>query len=57
MEIPSVPLPLMLESVTVRVVPLPVTATVALAVPVLFSVTFAAVNVLELKFVSVYVTR
>src|SRR6266516_3124982 len=38
MEMPRVPSPLMPERVTVRVLPLPVTATVALAVPVVFSV-------------------
>jgi len=45
-EIPSVPSPVILEIVTVRVVlPVPVTATVPLAVPVLFSVTLPATSV------------
>ena len=52
MEIPRVPSPMMLESVTVRVVPVPVMPTVALALPVLFNVTLPAVSVLELKFAS-----
>src|SRR5947207_6956071 len=56
MEIPRVPLPVMLESVTVRGVPLPVTAIDAVAVPVVFSVISPTASVLELKFVSAYVT-
>ena len=56
MEMPNVPLPVMLEMVTARVLPVPATLTVPLAVPVVFSVTLAAVNVLELKFGSEYVT-
>src|SRR5213595_768956 len=56
MEIPRVPLPVRLESVTVRVVPLPVTAIDAVAVPVVFSVISPTAIVLELKFVSAYVT-
>src|SRR6266513_1116476 len=56
MEIPRVPLPVMLESVTVRVVPLPVTAIDAVTVPVVFSVISPTASVLELKFVSAYVT-
>src|SRR5213592_1562151 len=55
-EMPSVPLPVMLESVTVRGVPLPVTAIDAVAVPVVFSVISPTASVLELKFVSAYVT-
>ena len=51
-EIPREPLPVMLEIVTVRVAPLPVTATVPLALPVLFNVTLAATRVLELKLAS-----
>ena len=44
-EMLRLPLPLMLERVTVRLeVPDPVTATLALAVPVLFKLTFAAVS-------------
>lgn len=56
MEIPRVPSPVILESVTVRVVPVPVTPTVALAVPLLLSVMLPATSVLELKLVSAYVT-
>jgi len=52
MEMPRVPSPLMALMVTVRVVPVPVTATVPLAVPVLFRVMFAGTRVLELKFAS-----
>src|SRR5436190_1762464 len=55
MEMPSVPSPVMLESVTVRVLPVPVTPTVAL-VPLAFNVTFPADNVLDPKAVSAYVT-
>ena len=45
-EIPYVPSPVMLESVTVReVVPDPVTATVAVAVPVVFRVTLPVARV------------
>jgi hypothetical protein len=43
----------MLLMVTVRVLPVPVTAKVPLAVPVLFSVMFPTANVLALKFMSV----
>ncbi len=42
----------MLLMVTVRVRPEPETLTVPLAVPVVFSVMFAAARVLELKFAS-----
>ena len=56
MEMPSVPSPVMLDKVTVRVVPLPLTPTEALAVPVLFRVILLALNVDELKFASAYVT-
>src|SRR5438093_8033066 len=55
-EIPSVPSPVMLESVTVRVGPVPVTPIDAVAVPVVFSVISPTASVLELKFVSAYVT-
>ena len=51
-EIPSVPSPVMLEMVTVRVVPLPETATDPVAVPVLFNVILPAARVLALKFAS-----
>jgi len=51
-EMPSVPSPVMLERVTVRVVPLPLTPTVAFAVPVLFKVILPTASVLELKFAS-----
>ena len=44
-EIPSVPSPEMLEMVTVRVFPMPVTATEPVAVPVVFSVTLPAESV------------
>src|SRR6266478_4285929 len=58
MEIPSVPSPVMPERLTVRVLPVPVTPTVvASAVPVLFNVMLPDDSVLELKLVSVYVTR
>ena len=51
--IPSVPLPEMPKSVTVRVGPLPVTPTdAALAEPVAFTVMLAGASVLELKFAS-----
>jgi len=57
MLIPNVPSPLMALMVTVRVAPVivppvPVTATVPLAEPVLISVTFAAVRVVALKLAS-----
>ena len=53
MEIPMVPSPVMLERVTVRVVvSTVVTATDALAVPVLFKVMLPAASVLELKLAS-----
>ena len=55
-EMPSVPSPEMLEIVTVRVVPVPDTASVPVAVPVVFSVMFPVASVLLLKFVSAYVT-
>src|SRR5881396_3778908 len=55
-EMPSVPSPVMLESVTVRVVPVPVTAINAVAVPVVFSVILPTTSVLALKFESAYVT-
>src|SRR5262249_61698138 len=51
-EIPRAPSPVMPDSVTVRVVPVPETATVALAVPVRFSVTSPADRVLALKLAS-----
>ena len=50
--IPSVPVPVMLEMVTVRVVPLPDTASEPSEVPVLLSVIFPVASVLELKFES-----
>src|SRR5437667_3089610 len=57
MEIPSVPLPERLQSVTVRVRSEPVTAIDASAVPVLFRVISVADSVLALKLVvSAYVT-
>ncbi len=47
-DIPSVPSPVRPLIVTVRaVVPVPLTATVPLAVPVLFNVTFAAASVTD----------
>ncbi len=49
-EMPSVPSPVMLDSVTVQLAPLPLTATDALAVPVLFRVMLPAASVLALKF-------
>ena len=52
MLIPRVPLPLMLDSVTVRVVPLPVTARLAEALPVAFRVMLVGASVLEAKFAS-----
>jgi hypothetical protein len=55
-EIPSEPVPVMFESVTVRVVPVPVTAIDAVAVPVVFSVISVSESVLALKYVSAYVT-
>ena len=51
-EIPSVPLPVMLLMVTVRVRPEPETLIVPLAVPVVFRVMFAGARVLALKFAS-----
>jgi hypothetical protein len=52
-ERPIVPLPLKLESVTVRVEPLPETLTVpAVAVPVVFKLMFPEASVLELKLAS-----
>ncbi len=52
-EMPSVPLPVMPESVTVRVRPLPLTARPELAAdPVLITVMFPDTRVLLLKFVS-----
>ena len=51
-EIPNVPLPVIPEIVTVRVVPEPVTPTVPLAVLVLFNVMLPVPSVLELKFAS-----
>src|ERR1043166_594350 len=55
-EMPSGPSPVMFESVTVRVVPEPVTATDAVAVPVVVSVILPAASVLALKCASAYVT-
>src|SRR5882724_11854099 len=56
-EIPRVPLPVMPERVTTRVVvPAPTDTVVALAVPVLFSVMLPAASVLEAKWASAYVT-
>lgn len=52
MLMPSVPTPVMLLMVTVRVVPLPVTFTVPLAVPVALRVMFPLARVLALKLVS-----
>ncbi len=49
-ETPSVPLPVMLDRVTVRAVPLPLTVTEAVAFPVLFRVMLPAASVLVLKF-------
>ena len=49
---PKVPSPVMLEIVTVRVRPVPVTATVPLAVPVIFNVMSEVAKVLALKFAS-----
>ena len=51
-EIPKVPSPLILEMVTVRVVPEPVTPKVPVAVPVVFKVIFPVASVLELKLAS-----
>ena len=51
-EIPNVPSPVMLEIVTVRVVPEPDTPTVPVAVPVVFNVILPVPSVLELKFAS-----
>ena len=51
-EIPSEPSPVMPERVTVRVVPLPVTAIDAVPVPVVFKVMLPAVSVPELKLAS-----
>jgi len=49
MEIPRVPSPLMLDRVTVRVVvPVPLTATDAVAVPVVLRVMLLSANVTEL---------
>src|SRR5205814_6226603 len=56
MEMPSVPSPVMLDSVTVRVLPVPVTPIDAVAVPVVFSVILPTPSVLALKFASAYVT-
>src|SRR5213083_3709749 len=56
MEIPRVPLPVRLESVTARVVPVPDTPIDAVAVPVVFSVISPTPSVLALKFGSAYVT-
>jgi len=56
MEIPRGPSPVMLESVTVRVVPVPDTPTDAVALPVAFNVMSLGESVLELKAVSAYVT-
>jgi hypothetical protein len=52
-EMPSVPSPVILLSVTVRVLPEPETPTVALAVPVEFSVILPGARVLALKLASV----
>ena len=51
-EIPNVPVPEMEEIVTVRVVLLPDTAKLPVAVPVVFSVIFEVLNVLVLKLAS-----
>ena len=51
-EKPKVPVPVMLEMVTARVLPLPDTLTVPVAVPVVFNVTFATASVLEPKLAS-----
>src|SRR6266702_7846651 len=55
-EIPSGPSPVMFDSVTVRVVPVPVTPIDAVAVPVVVGVISLAESVLALKFASAYVT-
>ena len=52
MVIPKVPFPVMLEIVTVLVVPVPLTAMVPVAVLVVFSVILPVARVLELKLVS-----
>ena len=52
MVMPNVPSPVMLERVTVRVRPLPLTPIEALAVPVVFRVMFPEARVLEVKFAS-----
>jgi hypothetical protein len=52
MLMPSVPTPVILLMVTVRVLPLPETPTVPLAVPVVLSVILLVPRVLALKFVS-----
>ena len=52
MVMPSVPFPVMLEMVTVLVVPVPLTAIVPVAVLVVLSVILPTANVLLLKFVS-----
>ncbi len=51
-EMPSVPVPVRLLSVTVRVLPEPETPTVALAVPVLFSVMLPAKRVIASRLAS-----
>ena len=46
MEMPNVPSPVMLDNVTVRVDPPPLTPTVAVAVPVVFNVTLPFAKVI-----------
>src|SRR5258708_744806 len=55
-EIPKVPSPLMFVIVTVRGLPVPETEITPLAVPVLLSVTFAAVSAAVTDVASEYVT-
>ncbi len=52
-EMPRLPSPVMLESVTVRVLPVPLTPIVAVAVPAGFNVILPLASVLALKLVSV----
>ena len=49
---PILPVPLIAEMVTVLVSPVPLTATLPVAVPVVFSVIFEVLNVLVLKLAS-----
>ena len=52
MEIPNVPMPVILLMVTVRVRPVPETSIVPFAVPVLFKVMLPGTSEFELKLVS-----